>query len=90
MTWGQVVWSDPGWVGCGGETLPVLVQPQEPLYIFSARGGWACLLQGLLQKLALLQAVDVRGSAPSGRGWRRQWGWWGNMGRETTRLRYKG
>lgn len=62
------------------ETLPVLVQFQEPLHIFSALGDRARLLQGLLQELALLQAEDMRGSRPRGSGWRRQWGRWGNSG----------
>lgn len=78
-TWGQVLW----WVGWGSDTLPVLVQLQEPLHVFSALGDWAGLLQSLFQKVALLQAKDMRGSSPYGRGWRRQWGWGGNRGLET-------
>ena len=72
-----------GWVGRGMGTLPVLVQLQESLHVLSAPGDWAGPLQGLLQELALLQAEDVRGRKPGGRGWRRQWGWWGNRGLET-------
>lgn len=59
----------------GLETLPVFVQLQEPLHIFSAFGDWASLLQGLLQQPALLQAVDMRGNNLHSRGWRWQWGW---------------
>lgn len=77
--WGKMV----GWVGWGTDTLPVLVQLQEPLHVLSAPGDWAGLLQGLFQKVALLQAEDVRGSSPRGNGWRWQWGWWGNRGLET-------
>lgn len=61
-------------------TLPVLLQFQEPPDVLSAPGDWARLLQGLLQKVALLQAKDMKGSSLRGRGWGWQRGWWGNKG----------
>lgn len=62
-----------GGVGVWEAYLPVLVELEEPPHIVPASGGWASLLQGLLQEPALLQAVDMRGSNPHGTGW--GWGW---------------
>lgn len=52
----------------GEETLPVLVQLEESLHIMFAFGSWASLLQGLLQELAVLQAIDIRENSLHSRG----------------------
>lgn len=70
------------------ETLPVLVQLQEPPHIISAFRDWASLLQGLLQELAVLQAIDMRENSLHRGGWRwRGWGkgWEWSRSLETTR-----